>query len=365
MKQAAKIKGLADLANLANSVGGADADKEFDSLPIDDIYSKAQPRKVFEGLEQLAESLVSIGQLQPIVVSPDGNGRYIIEQGERRFRAAKIAGMTHLEAVITKPSGKKVDRIIRQLAENAARDDMKLHEVVDAVGEILGYGVRAVDLAKKIGKDKTFISTVSSLVDLPAVLRELMVQRIVQDPASLRRLKKVYEVAPAQVEKKINEWKNSAARSRSEDASEAAEPFVIPRSQVMAFAKALEREQMQAESESVSDKPEVVEPEQTEAAKMSEVDPSEGVSSDGKTYDVEPAVVEPEQHHSQLDAQDRVCNPGDFRVYVEVEPEQGSGYIEPGVVPADGKVSVVYESGMSERVDPSRLRIIRVGVDKK
>ena len=67
--------------------------KAFQTLAVDRIYSKAQPRTVFENLEELAESLKELGQQQPIVVSPDNKGYYVIEQGERRWRAAKLAGL--------------------------------------------------------------------------------------------------------------------------------------------------------------------------------------------------------------------------------------------------------------------------------
>ena len=55
--------------------------KAFQTLAVDRIYSKAQPRTVFENLEELAESLKELGQQQPIVVSPDNKGYYVIEQG--------------------------------------------------------------------------------------------------------------------------------------------------------------------------------------------------------------------------------------------------------------------------------------------
>jgi len=354
MKKDVKIKGLAGLASLASSVGGADADKEFDSLPLELIYSKAQPRTVFEDLENLAESLKGVGQLQPIVVSPDGKGQYIIEQGERRYRAAKIAGLTHLDAVISKPSGSKADRIMRQLAENAARDDMKLHEVVAAVGQILKLGVASGELARKIGKDKSYVSTINALTDLPPVLNGLMMNRLIQDPVSLRRLKKLHDVSPAQVEAQIDVWKSRAARNSSDETSDGGEPYVITRAQVTAFARSLERKKEQTESADEAEKSDS----QTGSAEPAvlEVDPAQPPAAKQAEGESKVAPV-------QLpDDQDTVCKPENFRVFVEVGRDRQSGYIDASVIPAGGQVSVVLETGEVVRVNPSEIRLTKIGV---
>ena len=83
-----------------------------------------QPRKYFdkEALEQLADSIVENGLLQPILVREYGDGRYQIIAGERRFRASKIAGLTEIPAIVLDRDDRKTAQIA--LIENLQREDL-------------------------------------------------------------------------------------------------------------------------------------------------------------------------------------------------------------------------------------------------
>ena len=88
-----KPTSLASLSKLNTLKKKLDANqlgvKHYEELNLDDIYSIEQPRKKFRKIEELAQSMKELGQQTPITVNPDGKGKYIIEQGERRYRAAK------------------------------------------------------------------------------------------------------------------------------------------------------------------------------------------------------------------------------------------------------------------------------------
>ncbi len=116
-----------------------------------------QPRRIFDkdALNELAESIMKEGIIQPIVVRPDpkGNG-YIIVAGERRWRAAKIAKLDKVPAIT-----KEYDEVglkLVQLAENVGRQDLAPTEVAAAVQQLKNeYGVKQEDAAKAIGMSKT------------------------------------------------------------------------------------------------------------------------------------------------------------------------------------------------------------------
>lgn len=206
MAKHAPLSGLDELASLGLMVGGHADDKEFDLIDVDLIYSKAQPRKVFERIDELAESLKTTGQQQPIVVSSDHEGRYVIEQGERRWRAAKIAGLERLYCVIVDPIEDNNERIIRQLTENVQRDDMKLAELSQSVAALIRSGMTVREVAKRMGKQESYISNLNYVADLPEPLAQAVESQKIQDPLAVRKLKKAYEDHPREVTEQLAQW---------------------------------------------------------------------------------------------------------------------------------------------------------------
>lgn len=105
------------------------------TLPLSALSPSAQPRKRFEGLSELAASIQERGILQPLLVRPAGEDRYEIVAGERRFRAAELAGLGEVPVVVL-----EVDEITaRQIAlvENLQREDLNPYEETLAVVELL------------------------------------------------------------------------------------------------------------------------------------------------------------------------------------------------------------------------------------
>lgn len=223
------------------------SEKQLATLLLSEIYSIEQPRTVFEGIDELASSMKEVGQLQPIVVNPDGKGKYVIEQGERRWRAAKVAGFRTIDAVVNPETKHKnnADRIIRQLAENVQRDNMKLFELVRSVHAVIEMGMKGRALAARLGMNENDISALNSCAELPPVLDSLLVGMHIQDVKALRRLKSIYAEGPEKaqaVERQIAAWREEyETLSSPEEKRE--KRFVVTRAQVNAFDRIMKAPQ--------------------------------------------------------------------------------------------------------------------------
>ena len=111
-----------------------------ETLPLSALVPQAQPRRRFEGLEALARSIREQGVLQPLLVRPLGNGRYAIVAGERRYRAARMAGLAEVPVRVL-DVGEREARLLA-LLENLQREDLNPYEetvgVLDLLSEELG-----------------------------------------------------------------------------------------------------------------------------------------------------------------------------------------------------------------------------------
>ena len=204
--------------------------KAFQTLPVANIYSKAQPRTVFEHIEELADNMKAIGQQQPIVVSVDDDGRYMIEQGERRWRAAKLAKIPFLDCLVINADDKEDERLLRQLSENIQRDDMTLWDLSQSIALLVSHGLKISAIAEKLGKKVPYISVLNSITDLPKELETLVKGKHIVDPIAVNKLKKLFAEDPQSVCDQIDNWTREHEASKEDDA-----PLVITRAQVMAF----------------------------------------------------------------------------------------------------------------------------------
>ena len=126
-------------------------------LPLDLLVPSPQPRKRFENLEALAESVREKGVLQPLLVRPLGDGRYAIVAGERRYRAARMAGLSEVPVRVVELSEKEA-RLLA-LVENLQREDLNPYEetlgVLALLSEDLGKPVEeVVGLLRRMRKEK-------------------------------------------------------------------------------------------------------------------------------------------------------------------------------------------------------------------
>jgi ParB family chromosome partitioning protein len=153
-----------------------------------------QPREEFdnESLARLADSLKTKGQLQPIRVRwEESRGIYTLLAGERRWRAAKMAGLAELQCVIHESALDADDRLALQLVENALRDDLKPVEQARAYKRLLdAKGWTMTELATELGIHQTSVSRALALLDLPCTVQERVEQGVLA-PSSAAEIAKI------------------------------------------------------------------------------------------------------------------------------------------------------------------------------
>ena len=138
--------------------------------------NREQPRKNFnqESLEELSESIKTYGIIQPIVVSKE-DGYYAIIAGERRWRAAKLAGLTEIPAII-RESDEQTNREI-SLIENIQREDLNPYEKALGIRSLMDkYGMTQEEVSKKIGKSRSSVSNTVRILYLAPDVLELVKQ---------------------------------------------------------------------------------------------------------------------------------------------------------------------------------------------
>lgn len=150
------------------------------SVRINDVEpNREQPRKQFsqEELEALSDSIVKYGVISPITVRRVGE-RYVIIAGERRWRAARMAGLSEIPVIIISADDKKAAEIA--LVENIQRSDLNPVEEAQAYAALIDqYGMTQEEVAEQIGKSRSSVTNSLRLLDLPdAVLSMLAVGKL-------------------------------------------------------------------------------------------------------------------------------------------------------------------------------------------
>ncbi len=144
-----------------------------DEIDINNISANPkQPRTVFDEdqLTELALSIKEVGLLQPPVVRSIGNGKYQLIMGERRFRAAKLAGLKSIPVIIRQTSD---DQLLREaLVENIHRSQLNPLEEAAAYQQLLNdFGYTHDELASKLSKSRPVITNTMRLLNLPAAVQ--------------------------------------------------------------------------------------------------------------------------------------------------------------------------------------------------
>src|SRR5881409_1275247 len=144
------------------------ADDILLEVPLDQIEaSQSQPRKFFnpETLDELAASIRASGVIQPVIVRRRGAGYQLIA-GERRWRAARQAGLEHILAIVRDATD--AQSLELALVENLLREDLNPIEEAEAYEKLLGqFGWTQEELAKRIGRDRSSIANALRLLRLP------------------------------------------------------------------------------------------------------------------------------------------------------------------------------------------------------
>ena len=146
-----------------------DADERISALRISEVEPKRdQPRRDFdqESLEALSESIKKYGVLQPITVRPLPNGNYQIIAGERRWRAARMAGLAEIPVTVIDADDEKAASVA--LVENLQRRDLSAVEEASAYLSLIeDFGLTHEEISRRVGKSRAQISNVIRVLDLP------------------------------------------------------------------------------------------------------------------------------------------------------------------------------------------------------
>lgn len=155
---------------LENTEAGASS---MATLSLELIIPNAnQPRQKFtdDSLNELADSIKHLGIIQPITVRPEADGNYLIISGERRYKAAKLAGLKEVPVYIR--STQEGELLELALVENIQREDLNPIEIALSYQRLLEQtGVTQESLAQRVGKKRSTISNYMRLLQLPSQIQ--------------------------------------------------------------------------------------------------------------------------------------------------------------------------------------------------
>lgn len=199
----AALGALGGMANLLDTDPVAGDGDGTSALPLSDIHPDPdQPRRRFDEaeLQELAASISAMGLIQPIVVRPhpDLPGQWMIVAGERRWRAANIAGLESIRAVVDDRD--VAERRLVQIVENVQRADLDPMDVVAGYQElVIQHNLSAADIAAKTGKSKQVIGEYLAVLKMPEEFRDALAVRSVRDVTVLNQLWRMFDKRRDQV----------------------------------------------------------------------------------------------------------------------------------------------------------------------
>jgi len=165
-------RGLGALLGATTAASSEIAQSPAQELPIESIVpNPLQPRKSFDSssLQDLSDSLRRTGVLQPVVVRRHGH-QYQIVVGERRWRAAKMAGLSHIPAIVREAT--EAQSLELALVENLLREDLNPMEEAEAYQRLLTeFSWTQEELGERVGKDRSSVANFLRLLKLPDVIQ--------------------------------------------------------------------------------------------------------------------------------------------------------------------------------------------------
>jgi ParB family chromosome partitioning protein len=227
---------LTSIADLMNQAESGDSNNGFDQYAIDTIQPDPnQPRKTFDekSLNEMAETMKVHGVMQPIVIRKVDDG-FMIVAGERRWRAAQIAGLTEIPAVEREISEDAL--LALQLIENLQRDDMPPLEEAEALERMRKeFKLSGSEVAKAIQKTPAYVSLRRKLLKLPDPVKALAESGATKDAETLSLLGDLWHLDPDRADYYINDpsaINRSTLRSEVKQAKEADQPTKVENSEL-------------------------------------------------------------------------------------------------------------------------------------
>lgn len=247
------FEGLGDMLNM----GGLDAltatsGSDYSLLPIEDISIKAQVREEFEDeentLADLAESIKAHGIIQPIVVRPlDGGDKpYELVAGERRLRAALLAELVDIPAIVRPMTDDEAEEL--QVAENIHRKNLTQKEVAKRLQRDLDQLGSVDAVMAKHQKSRAWVSKWLSLLDLPEQAARVVDENISADLEVINAVKQVEKADPEAAKELVDNLKEGRgkkgenAREKAQAAKDKVKPPKKPRKEKLPPAPVVDPE---------------------------------------------------------------------------------------------------------------------------
>jgi ParB family chromosome partitioning protein len=172
----ALLSSSAQASSRAQTPAAAESDGELREIPVDLIQrGKYQPRRDIEpeSLQELADSIKAQGLMQPIVIRPISDKRYEIIAGERRWRAAQLAGLGEIPALVRDVSDEAA--IAMALIENIQREDLNPIEEAVALQRLQQeFDLTQQEVAEAVGKSRSTVANLLRLMSLEPEVRTLL-----------------------------------------------------------------------------------------------------------------------------------------------------------------------------------------------
>jgi ParB family chromosome partitioning protein len=182
---------------------GEEVEKYFECNINNIVPNKYQPRTNFDpnDLKELADSISEKGVIQPLIVTTGSDGDYELIAGERRLRASKLAGLSHVPVVLLEVDNE--DTLLElALIENVQRTDLNGIEEAEAYKKLIEkFGYTQEETAKRVGKQRSTVANMLRLLKLPDTIREDIVNgllteghgralvKLVDDPLKLQEVR--------------------------------------------------------------------------------------------------------------------------------------------------------------------------------
>jgi ParB family transcriptional regulator, chromosome partitioning protein len=230
-------RGLSAILSVS-AEGAKEGEEELRELPIELISpNPKQPRRRFdeESLQALAGSLGERGVLQPVLVRPKPGGTYELVAGERRWRAARLAGLERIPAIVREREDAQALEVA--LIENMAREDLNpIDEARACAALVEELGLTREGVGRRVGRSRVAVSNLVRLLDLPDEAIELLQQGVLseghgravllaEDHAARRSLAN----AAASEGWSVRVTEERARESNSKDAQQISRPAAAPR----------------------------------------------------------------------------------------------------------------------------------------
>lgn len=152
--------------------------RKVTEIPIDLIRAnRQQPRKSFghQQLMELRDSIKEYGILQPLILRKEAGGEFLLIAGERRLRAAAMAGLDKVPAIIKDATEEEIGLIA--LVENIQRENLGYIEEAKAYQQLMEkYGINQSSLAERLGKNQSTISNKIRILALPEDIQQMLVE---------------------------------------------------------------------------------------------------------------------------------------------------------------------------------------------